>query len=391
MNCAPLIRFTPDGKRRLSAGGGRLSTILAVAVTVSACAGEPTRFGASTRNVGADEAVVMPPPGNLSIVDVVEKRFDNALQQEIFLSTSSSVPGQNVMSVQFFGTGKPMKFSDDQLGWIPMTEARISSEMRGTLPGIRMVRSPLVVQNDYGAFGYAFGRPSGNELCMYGWQQIRSPAGTVSPLQNYGAIQIRVRLCETGASEEKLLSFMYGFSITGSLDDPGWNPYGTPPPVSSRLGRSGAPIYPPNTGESPLPKYGVSPLPSVAADAEKPRPAPRRRIVQEAADVPQAAAPAAPGMAEQYPGIVVPSPGAGLRRPAGASQAAPAAVTTRPVTARPLTAQQPAAQRPAVQTVPSPGTAGTIARPVRQVGPGSTVPSPGCVPGTDGNMPAGCR
>lgn len=351
MKIAELIRLPSRKQRWLRVSRERLLAPFIIACILQSCASEPTRISGTARTTSAEDAVAMPPPGDLAIVNIVEKRFSNALQQEIFLSTSSSVPGQNVMSVQFFGTRNPSTYMDDPLAFIQMTESRIDSEMRGTLPGIRMVRSPLLVQNDYGAFGYAFGRASDTELCMYGWQQIRSPSGSVSPLANYGAIHIRVRLCETGATEDKLLSFMYGFSITGSLDDPGWNPYGTPAPVSDRLGRTGEPIYPPSAGRSPLQESGISPIPSVAAREARPA-----RPARAAGETRQPAAPAPSPATEpatlqdtRLQGIVVPSPTSiqsGSARVPSAATTATAESPSQVIVPRPATA---ASQTPAIR------------------------------------------
>ena len=265
--------------------------IFPLLTVLSACAGEPTRMGASTKLVEQEEAILMPPPGSFSVAGITQKRFSNGLQQEIFLSTASAVPGQNVVQMRLYGTRNDLRYRDDHLRFKTVTEAGIDAEMRGTLPGIAMKRSPYLVQNDYGAFGYAFGRPSPTELCMYAWQQLRTPEGEKPPFAGFGAVQIRVRICETGASERKLLAFMYGYSIIGAVDDMRWNPYGSPGPVSDRLGHSGNPIYPPEM------TAGTEP------DAERPAPAARpvRRAVRPVAESVPATLPGA-GQ------VVVPSP-----------------------------------------------------------------------------------
>lgn len=291
---------------------------------LSACAGEPTRMGASTKLVEAEEAILMPPPGSFSVAGITQKRFSNGLQQEIFLSTTSAVPGQNVVQMRLYGTRNDLRYRDDHLRFRTVTEAGIDAEMRGTLPGIPMKRSPYLVQNDYGAFGYAFGRPSPTELCLYAWQQLRTPEGEKPPFAGFGAVQIRVRLCETGATERKLLAFMYGYSIIGAVDDMRWNPYGSPGPVSDRLGHSGNPIYPPELSGG------------AAEDAEAPRPAAvaAARPARRAAPPVEPAPVALPG-ADQ---VVVPSP-----------------------------VRASAAAHPAVTAAPAPSAGGTI------------VPSPACV------------
>lgn len=268
--------------------------ILPLLTMLTACAGEPTRMGASTKLVDAEEAILMPPPGSFAVAGITQKRFSNGLQQEIFLSTNSTVPGQNVVQMRLYGTRNDLRYRDDHLRFKTVTEAGIDAEMRGTLRGIPMKRSPYLVQNDYGAFGYAFGRPSPAELCMYAWQQLRTAEGEKPPFAGFGAVQIRVRICETGATERKLLAFMYGYNIIGAVDDMRWNPYGSPGPVSDRLGHSSSPIYPPElSGDGPTD-------PATATADVATRPVRRAGPVTQAADT----APVIPGAGQ----VVVPSP-----------------------------------------------------------------------------------
>lgn len=259
--------------------------------------------------------MVMPAPGAFAIIGVVQKRFSNATQQEIFLTTNASMPGENVVQVRFFGTRSPTRYGDNTLSYRAISESGIESELRGTLPGVAMTRSPFITQNSYGVFGYAIGRPSVNELCLYAWQQLRAPDGRSA--EGAGAIQIRVRLCQEGATEKSLLDFMYGYTIAATVDAPGWNPYGTPPPVNGRFGKSGNPIYPPADAEV-LPVA----LPRTSAKAEG---VTERRAVNmekrqatlpvagaSAIVVPsplQSAAPPAPSVTSlPAAGVVVPSP-----------------------------------------------------------------------------------
>ena len=206
------------------------------------------------------------------------------------------------MQVRFFGTGRAMTYGGARLAFAPITEARIDSEMRGTLPGVPMTRSAYVVQNDFGPFGFAFGQPSPGELCMYAWQQLRAAEDGRPPFASNGAIQIRVRLCEAGASEKQLLAFMYGFTINGSVDDPNWNPYGSPPPMREGLGRSGDPIWP--GAEPVLP--GATTVPALKAETVPVRPAAPRRTAAPARQT--AAAPVRPVLQRGMEQVVVPSP-----------------------------------------------------------------------------------
>ncbi len=326
------------------------------------CAGQPTQMGTFAKNVSREEALVLPPPAGPAIVNVIERRYDNAVQQDISLYTSARTPGQNAFKVQFFGTENQFTFSDNKISSAGMTEASVNSEMRQALPGIRMARSSFYVQNNYGPFGYAFGHGSGGDLCMYAWQQVRSPGGTMSPFANHGAIQVRLRYCQADATEPQLLAVMYNYTITGSVDAPGWNPYGEPQSVSPGLGGTSTPIYPrPTANETIVPV--LPPKPAVVYT----RPAATARVTRPVAPAPVVATPPA---FNPPPSVMVPRPvaGAAVNDPATNGQAglgqtnggyatAPTtipraqAVTRSPLVPTPSGLNQPQAQR---ATVPSP-------------------------------------
>lgn len=221
-------------------------------VLIAGCAGQPVQIGSFAKSVPPEDAILLPPPGGPGILSVIERRYDNALEQDIYIHTSARTPGQNAFRVQMFGTISPFRLSDNKLTSRPVTTAGIATEMRKALPGIRMKRASFYVQNNYGPFGYAFGRGAGGDLCMYAWQQVRAPTGTISPLANHGSIQVRLRLCKANATERELLAVMYHYTITGAVDTAGWNPYGEPQPVSPTLGGIGAPIYPRPKADEPI-------------------------------------------------------------------------------------------------------------------------------------------
>jgi hypothetical protein len=278
----------------------RRSTILSV-LFLAGCAGPPVLLTTGTRSLPVEEALVVPAPGTVGALALVERRYTNAVQQDLFLSTSGRTSGQNYLRSQFFGTSTEVDFRDNNLGFRSITTARVSEEMRQELPGIRMARSPYYVQNNYGAFGYAVGRSSASDLCLYAWQQIRSPAGTVSPVANHGVIQVRLRLCQAGATEQGLLSVMYGYTINGTVDAAGWNPYGAPQAVPETLGRPGSPIYPaaPN---APAVTSVITPVASpipVRRPATAAPPA-RRRVLESRRPDPVRVSPSAT--------VIVPSP-----------------------------------------------------------------------------------
>lgn len=174
---------------------------------------------------------MVPPVGGPAIVSVIERRRKTQAEQEILLANNSRTAGQNGFRVRVATHAKseidaPVSFVAD---------------MRAALPGIAMKKSPYFVQNRYGPFGYAFGRSGTSDLCIYSWQRIRSQS---TLLANQGLIDVRLRLCETGATERQLLSVVYGYTIDAFFNDPGWNPYGDTPSPPADMGARGPDVYP---------------------------------------------------------------------------------------------------------------------------------------------------
>ncbi|MBW6420689.1 cellulose biosynthesis protein BcsN [Rhizobium sp. XQZ8] len=327
-----------------------LLALLPLAAT--GCAGQPTQMGTFAKNVPNEEAMVLPPPSGPAIVSVIERRYDNAVQQDISLYTSARTPGQNSLKVQLFGTESPFTFSENKLSSAGLTEASINSEMRQTFPSIRMARSSYYVQNNYGPFGYAFGHSGGGDLCMYAWQQLRSPGGTMSPFANFGAIQVRLRYCQADATEQQLLAVMYNYTITASVDAAGWNPYGEPQSVAPTLGATSAPIYPrPTSNETIVPVLPPKPAPVYVRPAVT-------RAARPVATAPVATAPPVfvpPPAVSASPTVSVPRPVTGqttsgyATAPVGTPSGQ--AATRSPVVPTPSGLNQPRGQR---VTVPSP-------------------------------------
>lgn len=256
-----------------------LAALLGIAsLTLVGCGGKPIQSEAFIKNVPAEQAMVMPPPAGPGIVSIIERRFNNAISQDIHLVTDASTPGQNMLKVQLFGTESAFRHADNSLGMSSITESKISSEMRQSLPRVAMSKSQFYVQNAYGPFGYAFGRGRGSDLCLYAWQQIRT-RNQGTPFANYGVIQIRLRTCEANATETKLLSVMYNFTINASVDALGWNPYGANRQFNSAVGTTGAPIYPRPASSEPIvqtlpPRQTVSYAPRVQVRRAQPAPQP---------------------------------------------------------------------------------------------------------------------
>jgi hypothetical protein len=219
--------------------------IVSALSAISGCASKDgIRVPDASASVSNDQAFALPPPGGPAIVNVIEHHSSNAVQQDIYLFTSASTPGQNVLRVTFFGP-VGLDYDDHKdMAYKPVRDSDVSREMRREMPGVAMARTAYYVQNNYGPFGYATGKSHSGDTCLYAWQQIRSDANAQSTFQNRGTIQVRLRLCDAHATEQQLLGVMYKYTITGTFPAPGWNPYDAPPKVDSSLGKTENPIYP---------------------------------------------------------------------------------------------------------------------------------------------------
>lgn len=319
-------------------------TILLVAVAgmMAGCTSTGgVRQPSAPETVAPEKALVLPPPGGPSIVSVVERKRGNGVEQTISLFTSSSVPGQNSLKVQFFG-GSGANPGAGNAGFSMINESGIAREVARSAPGVPMATSATFLQNAYGPFGYASGRSRAGDTCLYAWQQIRSSTNANTQARNFGMIQLRLRLCDARASERQLLGIVYGYTVTGTFDGEIWNPYGNPPPADVALGRTGAPIYPDEGGyrAGPMP-IGYEPAPAIVT---RPRAAARS---------------------------------ASTAQPAQGVAAVPAPVGPRV----PLPGEAPQTRaRPAAAAAP-------IEQSVRAIG--VTVPSPDCI--GDAAMTAACR
>ena len=346
----------------------RLLLALVGATLLSGCNLPPPYFGAGQdpktatllQELPPTAALVLPPPGSLAVVTVLERRYANALTQTIVLANDSNTPGENSIEATFFGPVGPGAAQGDTLRWRPLDPVRVSNEMIDKFPGVRMTRSPYYVQNGYGPFGYGVGRPRGGGTCFYAWQQIEPPRNKYGEPRTRGSISLRVRLCRAAASEEDLLRFMYGLTISGYFLPAGWNPYGPAPAPPASLGGLAAPSLPVPVGENPY----------YAPRAREPR---ELRVLPAA---PAATAPvrrAAPVEAELSPYMTAPARTAApetLDEPLGSPGALPPA------------------SAPSTSGIPAPATSGSGSAPAAApaAAAGAALPRPTTIPTT---LPAG--
>jgi hypothetical protein len=195
---------------------------------------------------------------------VTQRNYDNAISQIVSLATRGRTPGENAIHVAFFNAADlpdSMGVEGNLLKEPGIDDFAIAQEMEERMPGVAMSPSAVFVQNKYGPFGYAFGRGTAGEACIYAWQRMANSDSVFLPRS--GMISVRIRVCDPAATEANLLRFAYSYSINASLRRAGWNPVGDAPAPAPELGRAGAPIYPQ--------------LPSSSADAFEQQPAARSR------------------------------------------------------------------------------------------------------------------
>lgn len=280
--------------------------------------------------VAAEKALAFPPPGGPAIVSVIERNFSNAVQQDIILATDASIRGQNYIQVRYFGPASTPFAGAARLATGLMTTAQAVGEMRSEFPTIRMSISPSFVQNNYGAFAYAYGtNPGSGDACLYGWQQIKAPDNQVRTFHYLGRIQTRVRFCQTGASRDELLSVMYHYTLTGAFDSIGWNPYGNVPPLDPAVGQLGRPIYAAGAGAR------LQPPTPVVAPAAPVRPAIRSLESQNT----RPAARRIDAVRPIVPAVAIPSP---------------SMITRQSVTGQPAGAAMEPETRPGTPQLPGP-------------------------------------
>lgn len=264
-----------------------------------ASAGQPMQ-GSGVSTVPLEAAFVLPPPGGPAMVDIIETRYPNATEQRIMLAGTATTPGQNYLQVRFFGPVGTTGSGRTPLSDKPLATTNFRSELVKEFPGIAMGRAGVYVQNRYGPFGYAVGK-SGGDTCFYGWQRIASTSTNTLILRSRGVIQLRLRICQAGATTDQLLAVMYGYSISAFFSDINWNPYGQTPSPDASLGGLGAPTYPTSAGAPEMDWEMEEP-------ASQPAVARPRAVSPRARTAPVSAAPAAPAPLPAPIGPAVPPP-----------------------------------------------------------------------------------
>lgn len=235
------------------AGYRLVLTSVLMAALVSGCAHQPDLTPQVATSVAANQALIFPPIGGPGILGIVETTRSNAVTQEISLATEARTPGQNKITVTLF-QGKGGDGSDSGLVDVPFTQVNLTQEALAAWPNSGMAVSPYYVQNNYGPFGYAVGRPSTGDTCLYAWQRIEpalKPSGAIAR----GAVVVRLQLCDSRRSEESLLGVMYQLRINAPVFEP--------LRAAPQIGRIAIPIRPEGAaGFVPVVKPVSRPAPS---------------------------------------------------------------------------------------------------------------------------------
>lgn len=243
-------------------------------------AGSELVTASRTVSVDPSRALALPPPGSLAVTGVTQRNYDNAVSQVVSLATRGRTPGENALYVAFFTAADlpdSLGVEGNLLRDAAMDDAALAREMEERMPGVAMAPSAVFVQNKFGPFGYATGRGTGGEACLYAWQRMAN--GDSIFLPRSGVISVRIRVCDPHATETALLRLAYSYSINASLRRTGWNPIGDAPSPAPELGKPGAPIFPAPQAASP---DGFEPRP-----AARPRPARAPRVEPRIRETPE--------------------------------------------------------------------------------------------------------
>jgi hypothetical protein len=273
--------------------------ILMMALVASGCAAQRTIVeNSGAMAVPTDHAFVSLGPGAPAILSVIQSDYANATRQTIALATRGQTPGENHLRVDVFGVKNDNVALDSSLPDLPLKEAELAAEAQDALPDVSLRVSNIYMQNRYGPFGYIVGKTAQGDTCVYAWQRLATPDRKVSLINSRNAISIRLRLCDSVASEAALAATMMNLNVNVALSSGSWTP--EPRELSGDVGAVNAPIAPPQIAIA-----AANPLRPSPARAAPPL---RARVVTRAPS-PERAPPATSVI--QPPaltGVVVPPP-----------------------------------------------------------------------------------
>lgn len=192
--------------------------------TVFGSAHSPAYAHTIAENRPVQEAFVKLPYRAGNVVEVIEKRHGNGVEQVVVYAGDNATRGQNAARIQLVSNNVWPKPQTGNLAIAPVSQAAISSEMRKALPGVRMTVSNQLHSNAYGPYGFATGRTHGNVTCLYGWQHMKGEKRRYVgvPLFNMKSakpeLSLRIRLCREGASKRDMVDIMQQIRVEADPD-----------------------------------------------------------------------------------------------------------------------------------------------------------------------------
>ena len=200
----------------------RFMVITALALSVAGCVSgiDPTISTGSVKPVGpaliADVAPEYAAAYLPQIAGGVEAVRQTSKPDQVFQTILYPNPGygagENSLSVSIAPPSAGKSF------YQAPTTREIAAEMRSTLPGIAMAISSAPGENMQGPFGYAIGRTSGGDSCIFAWQIAEDISRTEQTgfgrlaSKRYAA-KVRLRYCHPSLSEAALVSLMSGLKV----------------------------------------------------------------------------------------------------------------------------------------------------------------------------------
>jgi hypothetical protein len=262
-------------------------------VVLGGCAAPRTIVSTGTeREVPVESAFVSLGPGTPAALSVVERPYANGARQSIRLATHGKTPGENSLRVDVIGATNADVSADALIPDAPLKAADLDAEAEEALPGTSLRTSLAFVKNRYGPFGYAIGRSAQGDECIYAWQRLATPDQSLSVANSRDTLSVRLRLCEPGASEPRLVAAMMGINLNVALTGGAWTP--EPKPLSAEFNAPGTSTAPPE-----ILAVTANPLPQHPARVARARPASPRAPSEPVAP------PVDPGLS---PSVVVPPP-----------------------------------------------------------------------------------
>ncbi|MGJ8572121.1 MAG: cellulose biosynthesis protein BcsN [Hoeflea sp.] len=200
----------------------RFMTIAAFALSTSGCATgvDTTMYTGSVKpvaptliaDVAPEYAAAYLPQVAGGIKAVRQSSKPEQVFQTILYPNPGYQAGENSLSVSIAPPSSGKSY------YQAPSQREIANEMRIALPGIAMTIASVPGENLQGPFGYAIGRASGGDSCIFGWQIAedisRSDQVGFSKLasKRYAA-KLRLRYCHPSLSEAALVSLMSGLKV----------------------------------------------------------------------------------------------------------------------------------------------------------------------------------